>query len=430
MKTQKSRIISMVLVLATILALSTAALPTFADGFTMLRQNQDQYAEISYNGGSLYRTGCGVFALVNAVGALTGRQMDVKEVADWAYEIGALNKNGPEGSYRGVLYPNAVVKFGEKYGFTGNAKNSKSEYGTYSNSWSQQLREHIQSGGVAIGHVPSHFIAIVGYDSGSNKYHIYDSYPTQSRGTAPSGDCWKTASELNSGKLCLDWFYLISATGSTSNGSGRTVADGTYVLRSALGDFAIDCTGGYTWEGAQAILYETHGGANQQVDITYVGNGYYRLTFHHSGLVFDVCGNNGQGSEIIQYSWQGSTNQLWRILSNGDGSYRFESASGNNLVLDVCGGSAYNCAAIIVWPWSGDSNQRFYLATASSSKYFSPCPSSCKTITAGLQSIGQDSSYDYRKQIAEVNGISGYRGTATQNELMLQYLKEGRLIMP
>lgn len=49
------------------------------------------------------------------------------------------------------------------------------------------------------------------------------------------------------------------------------------------------------------------------------------------------------------------------------------------------------------------------------------------SITEALNQIGVDSSYSNRKKLAAANGISNYRGTATQNTQMLNLLKQGRL---
>ena len=65
--------------------------------------------------------------------------------------------------------------------------------------------------------------------------------------------------------------------------------------------------------------------------------------------------------------------------------------------------------------------------TSNSSAYYPKCSSSCTTITAGLNSIGVDSSYANRKQIAIKNGITTYSGTAAQNNQMLAWLKAGTL---
>lgn len=50
------------------------------------------------------------------------------------------------------------------------------------------------------------------------------------------------------------------------------------------------------------------------------------------------------------------------------------------------------------------------------------------SIKRALESIGEDGSYSRRVQIAAVNGIAGYRGTAEQNTHMLNLLRAGQLM--
>ncbi len=49
------------------------------------------------------------------------------------------------------------------------------------------------------------------------------------------------------------------------------------------------------------------------------------------------------------------------------------------------------------------------------------------SIVDGLKAVGVDSSFNNRKSIAAVNGISNYSGTAAQNTAMLNLLKQGKL---
>ena len=65
-----------------------------------------------------------------------------------------------------------------------------------------------------------------------------------------------------------------------------------------------------------------------------------------------------------------------------------------------------------------------------SGKYFSACSSGATSIVDALKSIGVDSSMSNRKTIAAANGISGYSGTADQNNQMLNLLKSGQLMNP
>lgn len=50
------------------------------------------------------------------------------------------------------------------------------------------------------------------------------------------------------------------------------------------------------------------------------------------------------------------------------------------------------------------------------------------SLTDALKAIGVNSSFTNRKKIASKNGIKGYEGTASQNEKMLNLLKQGKLI--
>ena len=63
-------------------------------------------------------------------------------------------------------------------------------------------------------------------------------------------------------------------------------------------------------------------------------------------------------------------------------------------------------------------------------QYFPPTPYKDYSIVDGLKAIGADSSYDYREKIAEKNGIESYLGTPQQNTVMLNLLKEGKLLKP
>ncbi len=179
--------------------------------------------------GSLYDTGCGIFSTVNAVGYLTGNEMSVTEVADWAYEIKALNYFAG-GVDRTIMYPKLEAKFGKDYGFTvGEA--------LWAKATTPSLLTHLQNGGVAIGHVYGHFIAIVGYDASTGYFHVYDSAPSTARGTG-NGDAWVSTSWITTSTyFTVDWFCPLTRTGTVINRdygqtTSGTVADklGTYEI--------------------------------------------------------------------------------------------------------------------------------------------------------------------------------------------------------
>lgn len=144
-------------------------------------------------------SGCGVMATVNAVGFLTGKTMNISEVANTV-------KNKKEYIHNvGCNHTVAKVlaeEIGTKYGIR------CVKYTTFSNTpgkaefdkvWKEMIG-HLQQNHVAVTLVKNHFIAIVDYDKKTGKVLVYDSAASSDRGTTISGD-WKSYSELlyNSG---------------------------------------------------------------------------------------------------------------------------------------------------------------------------------------------------------------------------------------
>lgn len=61
-------------------------------------------------------------------------------------------------------------------------------------------------------------------------------------------------------------------------------------------------------------------------------------------------------------------------------------------------------------------------------EYYPKYTGKSNSLVDALKSLGVNSAYAYRKQIAAANGITGYRGSAAQNSEMLNLLKQGKLI--
>lgn len=69
-------------------------------------------------------------------------------------------------------------------------------------------------------------------------------------------------------------------------------------------------------------------------------------------------------------------------------------------------------------------------APAATANFFAKYSGTSGSIVTALKSIGEDSSYLYRRKIAAANGIANYSGTADQNVALLLRLKQGKLIKP
>ena len=69
-------------------------------------------------------------------------------------------------------------------------------------------------------------------------------------------------------------------------------------------------------------------------------------------------------------------------------------------------------------------------AVSSEDKYLPRYNGSSGSISTALKSVGVNNSYSYRARIAAKNNITAYKGSASQNTLMLKYLKAGTLLNP
>lgn len=70
------------------------------------------------------------------------------------------------------------------------------------------------------------------------------------------------------------------------------------------------------------------------------------------------------------------------------------------------------------------------LKLPSNLNYFKRYTGNSVSIVDALKSLGEQSSYDYRTKIANINGIKNYAGTNTQNSALLNLLKDGKLLKP
>ena len=71
-----------------------------------------------------------------------------------------------------------------------------------------------------------------------------------------------------------------------------------------------------------------------------------------------------------------------------------------------------------------------YGETTVSNDYYPACASSYTTFYAAMESIGVSCDWELHKQIAKVNGITNFTGTAAQNTQLLNLLRQGKLIKP
>lgn len=302
MKLKKSKIISIVTAAAVLLTsgiiLSKTTSKASASDAVLL-QYDSQWGSYPYGDGTISDSGCGEFAIINAVKYLTGNTMDIYTVADWASANEYIWGVGSSFS----IAPDAAAKFGSEYGFqldlhygfkgyVGSSYPDSEE--TYDAAW-DVIVSKLSQGEVAVGLVDNHFIALVDYDSSTDSVLVYDPGAGSKRQTTSAGN-WKTHDELNywsnAGtqylklRAYLTFYFATGSSGSsgaetqtTPAFSGSADAAGTYTVNTGGGELNLRA---YP-NTSSAVLNSIPNGADVEViesdgswaSVTYNGlNGY------------------------------------------------------------------------------------------------------------------------------------------------------------
>jgi hypothetical protein len=138
-------------------------------GYSFFLQTDERWAKARYAGGTLRtfsKGGCGVFAVKNALRA-RGIDIPILELDAMAVVSGARSGAATSVStllqYIGRFYPNITFRRTDDVA---------------------EVKQHLANGGVAIVNVISytgHYMAIVGYDPGREKFLVQDSAPGDHR---------------------------------------------------------------------------------------------------------------------------------------------------------------------------------------------------------------------------------------------------------
>ncbi|HEY8903997.1 MAG TPA: LamG-like jellyroll fold domain-containing protein, partial [Chthoniobacterales bacterium] len=142
--------------------------------------------------------------------------------------------------------------------------------------------------------------------------------------------------------------------------SGRTIPDGRYRIASRKSNKVVDVSGGATASGSLLVQSTYSSSDSQKWDIAWQGNGQYRATGVASTDVMDNGGTSNTGAKLAIQPWSGSTNQLWSVVADSDGFIHFTSVK-SGLAADIASGSTADGANIIQWTYNGGDNQLWRL---------------------------------------------------------------------
>ena len=168
-----------------------------------------------------------------------------------------------------------------------------------------------------------------------------------------------------SGAVDLNYAYIDAFVRHPAEPGTRTVADGTYVISSALApSMALDVADGSLADGANVQLFGRNGTKAQAFEVAYDGAGFYTVTCVKSGKALDVAdGAWDNGANVQQFSPNGTDAQKWRIDLNDDGTCTLVSKGGGR-ALDVAYGGTSNGTNVQIFDPNGTAAQRFVLVPA------------------------------------------------------------------
>lgn len=192
-------------------------------------------------------------------------------------------------------------------------------------------------------------------NAGNGKYYIYSALGTymdvQSALTSDGTSVW---TYTFNGSEAQKWQLNPS--------DYHPVEDGVYTISSSMNkDMVLNIEGGSEENYANVNLYNNNNSAEQRFEITYVGDGYYKIIAEHSDKSLDVFSAlTAPGTNLQQYAWNNSNAQLWKFVDAGNGTYYIRSRLGT--VIDLEAGQPLSGANVCMDNMNGEASQKWNVA--------------------------------------------------------------------
>lgn len=185
-------------------------------------------------------------------------------------------------------------------------------------------------------------------DAGNGMYYIRSKLGTVlglSTESAAVGTnvCMRDMSQANSRKWML------------TKSESRPLEDGEYVISNSVSEYQVLCV-----KNGNVELGIYDGTDGQTFNIFYVGNGYYKIISKATNKAFDVySGLAADGTNLQEYTWNGTDAQLWKFIKNDDGTFYIRSKLGT--VIDVSGGVIQAGRNVQMYTLNGSAAQKWVL---------------------------------------------------------------------
>ena len=205
----------------------------------------------------------------------------------------------------------------------------------------------------------------------------------------------------------------------------QVIENGTYIISSALNQNIVLDVAWNSWSsGANIDAYNNFKQNNQKFNVTYLGDGYYKMEVVSSGKYLSCASENAQNEDnIIQSDYKDLDNQKWFLEDAGNG-YFYVISKKSSLFLDLQGGSADSGTNVEVYKGHFGNNQKFKFNKVDVIK-------GSKNIQNGTYNISSKGNFD---KVFDIHGASDknnanlelYKRTNDLNQQYeLQYLDDG-----
>ena len=160
----------------------------------------------------------------------------------------------------------------------------------------------------------------------------------------------------NYSKVVCDMDYRITSD------TGKNIPEGEYRIVTDMNtEYGLDIEGGSVANGTNVQIRKNTTDSNQTFNISYVGDGFYKIIGTKSGLALDVDGERYQlGTNVMMGTYHEGVNQQWMFKKLEDGGYLIVSRS-NGLVLDFYKGIYEEGTNVLVYKETNAYNQKWKL---------------------------------------------------------------------
>jgi alpha-L-fucosidase len=186
------------------------------------------------------------------------------------------------------------------------------------------------------------------------------SYTNLPKPTQDGGGLHVTMPSSTAPYSALAYVVKLTFSGQIPNPGGGTTTGWVKIANVTTG-LALD-SGGSVASGSNLKQWSYNGSTNLQWQLVDLGNGYYRIVNNTNGMVADSWGNTANGAPARQSAWNGGNNQQWQLNNLGNGRYQIINR-GTGTALDGAGSTTVG-ATCVMWAPNGNTNNEWTITGA------------------------------------------------------------------